>query len=347
MEDSLITKIVKRLEDKGFSVTIDKNSVYRASGYNKRVAVKCNYCGDVSDREVEKLKVGMFFCYECMRIKMRRNLDEKGFIATDLSKEPYKIECKKCGTCKSVSQEMARNSCGIDCEGCRNKAYEESCEYLNLRFLYTVRSKNKITVKFKCKCCGLFDERSSSQILSREFSCNGCRVNRYSEILKKKNCEFIKEVGKTKKRIVYRTPTGKIMECWLSVLIALSFRLDDNPVNEREHSVYLLCVRHSGNLYYKIGVAHNIESRIKSLKLDGLEYSKTLGVFESRETAVAYETKLHKVVSEYSLDRCVAREFSKATRKGRSKKTENYWSDGETEWFTADALTVLQKESIL
>lgn len=332
-------EIQEILKNIGFNVVTDWNSRFFQKG-NLRLYVKCNNCGHVCHRAVSDLRKGKFFCDGCFIVDVNNKLKTKNFSAIDISTDTYKINCNVCGTCRTITKSALYDDKNkIDCEGCRNNLYTNRCDQMNATYMYDIKVTNGRNVFFKCNRCGDITFRMSSVLLQNNFDCTNCRILKYKDILAEKSCTYVEH---NSERIIYKTEFGEVRSCSSTSLHRRSFLVSDYKINKRPHSVYVLRLDFNSNIYYKIGVAHNIKSRIISLKLSGnVQYTK-IGIFNSREDAVRFEKSLHKKFKNLRLDPKVASEFSNNIR--RNKLMEAPSKDGVTEWFNADIFKYLFEE---
>lgn len=323
------TEIQSILEAAGFNVSIDWNSRFERNG-NGRIVVTCNLCNHSCDRSISDLRRAKFFCDGCYKTSLIKTINDKNFTPLDLNCVQYKIQCNTCGTCRTIGQSaLYHKENKIDCEGCRNSSYENACEVSGMVYKFSEKYRNGRLVHFCCKKCGNSMQRCATQVMCNEITCSQCRINNYIDILSKKSCSFIKYCNQ---KVYYITPSGETRSCHISSLHDLSFRVNDYPVNKRKHFIYLIEVCFNGNLYYKIGVAHNIEARLKALKLTGVVSTKSLKEFDCREDAVLYEKSIHRSISQYLIGGNIVSCFSNALRKNR--KTGEIKINGYTEWFS-------------
>lgn len=234
------------------------------------------------------------------------------------------------------------------CDSCLIRKYTNACKKLNLKFIskFSNRNVSSTMINTECLICGNLSVISSANLIDGNFSCDGCRVNRYAAALRKKNCELTRIEKRVKRRTLlhYKNSNGDCFSASAFNVIGGKFETSLDGCWSQPHCVYLIKLKiDSSTTIYKIGTANDPHKRAKNLKLNKDYQVFTIASFETRYEADKLESELHKEFSDYRLPKHISSEYTGGFTSKRGSDGKYFKvKDGITEWFSSEVFSVLK-----
>lgn len=229
----------------------------------------------------------------------------------------------------------------FNCDSCRILTYFDKLS-LNNKVDIKLLSVGTSTVSVQCKTCDHIFNVQSSHLST--FICQSCKLNRFKNALKEKNCEYLYSytgpppgnpsfiVYKNEYNDVRRVQTGALMNGrWSST----GYRNDTEDVH-----LYLFRFENEDDnripigVYSKIGISKHPEIRLRDLRISFNTSIEILKTFKSRRKCLEFETKIHRILKEYNVDKKIAAKFTNGIVRNKKRNVERH--DGVTEWFLFD-----------
>jgi len=197
--------------------------------------------------------------------------------------------------------------------------------------------------RLSCITCGSKRECTTNIVnMKSGILCHACRLTRYKELCRDKNCEYIKtnveKDGKTS--VSFLTPAGEVMSTTLSSLTNGRFATSDDNHWNMPYQLYVIITQVGSILYHKIGLAQYAKLRAKTLKITGIYTVEVLHTFPDRWLAFEAEQYLHCTFKSNSISREEASTFTSNVILGRTSEL----SDGSTEWFKGVDIIKIKQE---
>lgn len=235
------------------------------------------------------------------------------------------------------------------CQECAIRKYSEKLSNFDFTFIELLPSEDKQSRKvlFSCNSCKFERRLSVGNILNtKSLSCDNCRKLKVKQNLADKCCTFIESFLDSRGfcRVIYKDVNGQEKEVYESNILRYNFSPSDSHW-EQEHYLYVFISDNPEYPFIKIGTANRPDNRLKSLKLD-FDCSIISCKFDTRYAANKIEKEMHRIFSDFSVDKTIAEGFTK----GLSKPTKagKRIRQGCTEWFRKECLSgVLDKSNSL
>lgn len=214
-------------------------------------------------------------------------------------------------------------------------------------------------VSVKCNKCGTVDEAILSNLVKGARACRGCTLRKRINKIFDANME-VEDVYMVKKKWRYLLKCNKcgtlsvkddqqIMQTKLKCVVCDKPEDSVKTYWKEKSSVYLIKLQVSDDHFiYKIGTASDPAKRAAYLKLNGPYEVFTLSEFNTRHSADALESELHK---QFSTHRLCWQESSKYTGRYSYRKLPDgsrmRVKGGVTEWFSHHIIYKLQERFLL
>lgn len=291
---------------------------------SKVIECRCIICKAGRTVGVSAIYNSKLYCQTCADLNYQKKASEKNFNLVAKIDSRFEIECKCCGTAKTISMSPLMEG-EFSCAPCSKKKKRSQ---LNPKD-YTVLSHQNGVVLLSCNTCGYWKRSDFSSTKDESLACLNCRKIRYESALKERDCELLSKDGNT---IYFRTSSGEVRSATQSSVLSGRFATSDDNHWNNETSVYVIICIHEGELYCKVGTSNNPDRRMKDLKLSAEASCIILTTFPTRHLADAAEKWTHKHLSAYRVEPEKIKEFSHRKLSRRNN------IDGVTEWFSVEAL---------
>lgn len=296
---------------------------------SEKSTIKCTVC----DNQFEYLKSAILGknnidCETCRvrRIKESCAIKDYSYISHYRTNNAIvvKVRCNSCNNeYEKYSSELYKSR-KKSCKGC----YDMSLFTANAEG-FSVKNIANEGITFECNTCGesYFKSRTAVVRGIKEIICKTCRLSLIKQILKEKCCTYLSDV---KNIVTYQGTDGTIFTRTSGVIFSNKFPCNSNNRRNQRFFLYVVKLVVENDAFIKVGIAVNVERRLKDLKLNNYEILLSLP-FENCSKAQLVEKNLHNKFREFSIAPDVAKSF--CNRIIRNKH------DGITEWFDNAVIT--------
>ena len=327
-------KVLIRLEHEAQK----RNLTYLGNANKKRYKIyQFNECGHKKIMLPEAVRTRKEIpCEICIEIKQNELIKDAGLELVKKGKEgknTYKI--KSCGHLKEIAWKEVKNK-HFKCQICFKEKLEREAKQAGLKIIGSGKSGRYRRYKFiKCKH---IDEFQLIHVRNKEITCKQCHENGIKKIAKKNNLQYL---GKASKKTLdsHHYRKFKFNECGHDQEIRIDHLKEgwficntcEKTSLDKPSKIYLLEITVNKFSYLKLGYAKNINTRIKTYRLDKkaiVKRIKIINISTGREAKII-ENDIHKRLKKIRIN---------------PTKMKQYMYDGFNECYNIDKKELLIDE---